>query len=115
MLSKLIGERRSSGHSHWDTSCAGPCPASLWHWHKDTASSSCARTRPQTASSTCDARFRNHTLKFFKQHGITNVLYGKPLDAPLSQNTMLYLLAFRTGRPRRRAGTRSARTRDGRR
>jgi hypothetical protein len=40
------------------------------------------------------ARFRNHTLKFFKQHGITSVLYGKPLDSPLSQNTMLYLLAY---------------------
>jgi hypothetical protein len=40
------------------------------------------------------ARFRNHTLKFFQQHGMTNVLYGKPLDPPLSQNTMLYLLAY---------------------
>jgi hypothetical protein len=40
------------------------------------------------------ARFRNHTLGFFKKYGMTNVLYGKPLDAPLSQNTMLYLLAY---------------------
>jgi hypothetical protein len=40
------------------------------------------------------ARFRNHTLKFFKQYGISSVLYGKTLDAPLSQNTMLYLLAY---------------------
>jgi len=40
------------------------------------------------------ARFRNHTLKFFEKHGITNVIYGKTLDAPLSQNTMLYLLAY---------------------
>ncbi len=40
------------------------------------------------------ARFRNHTLKLFEKHGITNVIYGKTLDAPLSQNTMLYLLAY---------------------
>lgn len=40
------------------------------------------------------ARFRNHTLKFFQQYNMTSVFYGKPLDAPLSQNTMLYLLAF---------------------
>ena len=49
------------------------------------------------------ARFRNHTLNFFKQYGITNILYGKPLDAPLSQNTMLYLLAF----PNREAAKKS--------
>jgi hypothetical protein len=49
------------------------------------------------------ARFRNHTLKFFQQHGMTNVLYGKPLDAPLSQNTMLYLLAY----PNREAAKKS--------
>ncbi len=49
------------------------------------------------------ARFRNHTLKFFQKHGITSVLYGKPLDAPLSQNTMLYLLAY----PNREAAQKS--------
>jgi hypothetical protein len=49
------------------------------------------------------ARFRNHTLKFFQQHGITSVLYGKPLDPPLSQNTMLYLLAY----PNREAAKKS--------
>jgi len=40
------------------------------------------------------ARFRNHTLKFFQKYGMTNVIYGKPLDAPLSQNTLVYLLAY---------------------
>jgi hypothetical protein len=40
------------------------------------------------------ARFRNHTLKFFQKHGMTSVIYGKPLDQPLSQNTMLYVLAY---------------------
>jgi hypothetical protein len=40
------------------------------------------------------ARFRNHTLKYFQKHGLTSVLYGKPLDAPLSENTMLYILSY---------------------
>ena len=39
------------------------------------------------------ARFRNHTLRLFQQHGMTNVIYGKPLDAPLTQNTLVYVLA----------------------
>src|SRR6185503_11453673 len=40
-------------------------------------------------------RFREQTLpKFFKTHGMTSVWYGKPIDAPLSQTTMAYLLAF---------------------
>jgi hypothetical protein len=49
------------------------------------------------------ARFRNHTLGFFKKYGMTSILYGKPLDAPLSQNTMLYVLAY----PNRQAATKS--------
>jgi hypothetical protein len=49
------------------------------------------------------ARFRNHTLKYFQKHGITNVLYGKPLDPPLSQDTMLYLLSY----PNREAAKKS--------
>jgi NIPSNAP len=39
------------------------------------------------------ARFRNHTTKMFEKHGMTNIGYWKPLDAPLSQNTLIYLLA----------------------
>src|SRR5262245_7159335 len=49
------------------------------------------------------ARFRNHTLRLFQQHGITNVIYGKPLDAPLAQNTLLYVLAY----PNREAAKKS--------
>jgi NIPSNAP len=40
------------------------------------------------------ARFRNHTTKLFEKHGMTNVGYWKPLDEPLSQNTLIYLLAY---------------------
>ena len=40
-------------------------------------------------------RFREQTVnKFFPRHGMTNVWYGKPLDAPQSQNSMTYMIAF---------------------
>jgi hypothetical protein len=38
-------------------------------------------------------RFRDHTLEIFKRHGMTNVAYFTPQDAPLSENTLVYLLA----------------------
>src|SRR5215217_4825711 len=40
-------------------------------------------------------RFRDETVpKFFPRHGMVNVWYGKPLDAPQSQNSMTYIIAF---------------------
>lgn len=49
------------------------------------------------------ARFRNHTLRIFQRHGMTNVWYGKPMDAPLSKTTLIYLLAHQS----REAATKS--------
>ena len=40
------------------------------------------------------ARFRNHTTKLFQKHGMTNIGYWSPLDPPLSQNTLIYILAY---------------------
>ena len=40
-------------------------------------------------------RFRDETVtKFFPRHGMANVWYGKPMDAPQSQNSMTYMIAF---------------------
>jgi hypothetical protein len=39
------------------------------------------------------SRFRDHTTKLFARHGMTNVGYWTPEDAPLSQNTLIYILA----------------------
>lgn len=39
------------------------------------------------------ARFRNHTLGLFAKHGIENVAYFAPQDPPLSENTLIYLIA----------------------
>jgi hypothetical protein len=37
--------------------------------------------------------FKDHLLGFFQKHGMTNVVYFKPMDAPLSQNTLVYLVS----------------------
>jgi NIPSNAP len=51
-------------------------------------------TAPEGKLSDLHARFRNHTLRIFQKHGMTNVAYFSPQDAPLSQNTLVYLLAY---------------------
>ena len=38
-------------------------------------------------------RFREHTLKMFEKHGMTNVGYWMPLEGPTAGNTIVYLLA----------------------
>lgn len=39
------------------------------------------------------ARFGDHTVQLFERHGMTNVGYFAPQDAPLAENTLIYLLA----------------------
>lgn len=38
-------------------------------------------------------RFRDHTMRIFEKHGMTNVGYWLPQDTALRQNTLVYLLA----------------------
>ncbi len=40
------------------------------------------------------ARFRDHTTAIFKKHGMQNIGYWVPADAPASRNTLIYILAF---------------------
>ena len=37
-------------------------------------------------------RFRDHTRRIFDKHGMKSVGYWTPQDAPLSQNTLIYVL-----------------------
>ncbi|MGH9160854.1 MAG: NIPSNAP family protein [Vicinamibacteraceae bacterium] len=41
-----------------------------------------------------EARFRDHTVRLFEKHGMTNIGYWRPQDAPLSENTLVYILAY---------------------
>ena len=38
-------------------------------------------------------RFRDHTIKSFNKHDMSSVGYFIPQDAPLSENTIIYVLA----------------------
>jgi hypothetical protein len=51
-------------------------------------------TAPEGKLENLHARFRNHTTRLFQKHGMTNVAYFRPQDAPLSQNTLIYVLAY---------------------
>lgn len=42
-----------------------------------------------------NARFRNHTMKIFKQHGMKNVGYWVPQDEPAHSNTLVYIIAHK--------------------
>jgi hypothetical protein len=42
------------------------------------------------------ARFRNHTMRLFEKHGMTNVAYWTPDDPALAQKTLVYVLAHRS-------------------
>ncbi len=39
-----------------------------------------------------NARFRDHTVKLFKKHGIESVGYWVPADGELSKNTLIYVI-----------------------
>ena len=39
------------------------------------------------------ARFDNHTMRIFEKHGMTNIGYFVPQDSPMSDNTLIYVLA----------------------
>lgn len=50
-------------------------------------------TAPDGKLDALHTRFRDHTMRIFEKHGMTNIIYLKPLDAPQSQNTLTYILA----------------------
>jgi NIPSNAP len=49
-------------------------------------------TAPEGKLGDLHARFRNHTMRIFDKHGMKSVAYFSPQDAPLSQNTLIYIL-----------------------
>jgi hypothetical protein len=48
-----------------------------------------------------NARFRNHTMKLFEKHGMTNLGYWVPLDNP--ENKLIYVLSYKDKEAREKA------------
>jgi hypothetical protein len=38
-------------------------------------------------------RFREHTMKLFEKHGMTNVGYWVPVDSPARETTLIYVIS----------------------
>ena len=50
-------------------------------------------TAPEGKLPNLEARFRDHTTRIFEKHGMSNVGYWVPQDAPASDNTLIYIIS----------------------
>jgi hypothetical protein len=50
-------------------------------------------TAPPGKLEALKARFRDHTIRIFNKYGMESIWYGTPQDAPLKDNTLIYILA----------------------
>ena len=53
-------------------------------------------TAPEGKLGELDKRFRDHTMRIFKKHGMENVGYWHPQDAPDSANTLIYIVSHKS-------------------
>jgi hypothetical protein len=73
----------------------------LGSWHQTTvAAQNSGRvfelrtyTAPDGKLPDLQARFRNHTMRIFERHGMKNVGYWVPQDAPAKDNTLIYIIS----------------------
>ena len=80
-----LGTVDASGVEHADAAEAPSQPMQVFELRTYTAAE--GRLDPLLA------RFRDHTLRIFEKHGMTNVGYWRPQDDPLRANTLVYLIA----------------------
>ena len=48
---------------------------------------------PEDKLGALNTRFRDHTMRIFQRHGISNVAYFTPTDAAKAKTTLVYLIA----------------------
>ena len=74
----------------------------LGSWHQSTAAHAQNANRvfelrtytaPDGKLPELQARFRNHTMRIFERHGMKNVGYWVPQDAPSKDNTLIYIIS----------------------
>ena len=52
---------------------------------------------PEGKLEALNARFRDHTLKLFEKHGMTNIGYWSPMeDQPGAKNTLVYIISHKS-------------------
>ena len=52
-------------------------------------------TAPEGKLSDLHKRFRDHTMRIFEKHGMTNIGYWQPQDEPRASNTLIYIIAHK--------------------
>ncbi len=50
-------------------------------------------TAPEGKLPNLQSRFRDHTMRIFENHGMTNIGYWTPQDEPNASNTLVYIIA----------------------
>ena len=50
-------------------------------------------TAPEGKLPNLQARFRDHTMRIFENHGMTNIGYWTPQDQPNASNTLIYIIS----------------------
>ena len=50
-------------------------------------------TTPEGKLNDLHKRFRDHTLRIFQKHGMTNIGYWQPQDEPRASNTLIYIIS----------------------
>lgn len=50
-------------------------------------------TAPEGKLQDLHKRFRDHTMRIFKKHGMESVIYLAPQDAPDKDNTLIYVIS----------------------
>ena len=50
-------------------------------------------TTPEGKLSDLHKRFRDHTMRIFQKHGMTNIGYWQPQDEPRASNTLIYIIS----------------------
>ena len=53
-------------------------------------------TTPEGKLDELHKRFREHTMKIFEKHGMTNIGYWTPQDPALASHTLIYVLAHKS-------------------
>jgi hypothetical protein len=85
----LVAVWVGAGIMGWHSAASGPLAAQ--------ASTRVFELRTYTANpgkfDAMKTRFRDHILPLFKKHNLTVVGFWAPIDPPLSENTLVYILA----------------------
>lgn len=53
-------------------------------------------TTPEGKLDELHKRFREHTMKIFERHGMTNIAYWTPQDPPLAGHTLIYVISHKS-------------------